>query len=393
MTLDEKYIKECIELAKFGEGKVSPNPFVGAVVLDKNDKLAGRGYHEKYGEAHAEVNALKKAGERAEGGTLYVNLEPCSHFGKTSPCADLIVKSGIKRLVVGMIDPNPLVSGLGLARIGEAGIEISVGVLEKECKKLNEIFIKHISEAGVGKPKDGFAGLEAANSFPAQKKPFIAIKTASTIDGKIAAKTLSSKWITSNAAREEVQKLRNKYDAIITGSGTIIADNPSLTSTAGRNPVRIIIDSELKTPPDSKVYQNNNARVIIATSEKVSDDMVKKYSENVEILRCPPTQEGNKFLQGKIDLNYLTDKIYQNKLASVLIEAGGKLNGAFIKNGLVDKFYFFIAPKILGDREALSMIDGFNIENINQCLNLRFDEIKFFPPDIMIEAYFGYRSF
>jgi len=358
MNQDEKYIKECIELARLGEGKVSPNPFVGAIVLDKNGEVAGKGYHEKYGEAHAEVNALNEAGERAEGGTLYVNLEPCSHFGKTPPCADFVAKSGIKRLVVGIMDPNPLVSGLGLARIGEAGIEIAVGVLEKECKKVNEIFIKHIT----------------------QKKPFIAIKTASTIDGKIATKTLSSKWITSSAARDEVQRLRNKYDVIITGSGTVIADNPSLTSKSGRNPVRIIIDSELKTPPDSKVYQDDGTRVIIATSEKISDDKVKKYPENVEILRCPVSQ-------GKIDLNYLADKLYQNNLASVLIEAGAQLNGAFIKNNLANKFYFFVAPKILGDNEAISMIEGFNIENINQCLNIRFDEIKFFPPDIMIEAY------
>ncbi|HBH18514.1 MAG TPA: bifunctional diaminohydroxyphosphoribosylaminopyrimidine deaminase/5-amino-6-(5-phosphoribosylamino)uracil reductase RibD, partial [Cyanobacteria bacterium UBA9579] len=214
---DKKYMQHCIDLAKLGEGYVSPNPLVGAVVLDKNAQVVGTGYHKKYGEAHAEVNALNDAGELAKGGTLYINLEPCSHFGKTPPCVNKVIESGIKRLVIGMVDPNPLVAGEGIRRAKEAGIEVTIGILEKECKKLNEIFIKHVT----------------------QKQPFIAIKTASTIDGKIATKTGSSKWITSDLARLEVQGLRKKYDAILTGSGTVIADNPSLTCRipGGRNPV------------------------------------------------------------------------------------------------------------------------------------------------------------
>ncbi|MFH0702132.1 MAG: bifunctional diaminohydroxyphosphoribosylaminopyrimidine deaminase/5-amino-6-(5-phosphoribosylamino)uracil reductase RibD [bacterium] len=359
---DEIYIKECIELAKLGQGKVSPNPLVGAVVLSENNEIAGKGYHEKYGEAHAEINALNQAGERAKNGTLYVNLEPCSHFGKTPPCADRIIKSGIKKLVVGMIDPNPLVSGLGLKKIRESGIEVKEGVLEKECKKLNEIFIKYIIE----------------------QQPFIAIKTATTIDGKIATKIKSSKWITSEAARAEVQSLRNKYDAILTGSGTIISDNPGLickNQKSYRNPIRVIIDSQLRTPPNSKVYENNNTRVIVASSVDISSNKTKIYPENVEIIKCPLTKDK------KINLNYLIDKLYQYKIASILIEAGGKLNGAFIKNNLVDKFYFFIAPKILGDNEAYSMIEGFNIKDIKESLNLKFEEVKRFSPDIMIEGY------
>ncbi|MDD3013486.1 MAG: bifunctional diaminohydroxyphosphoribosylaminopyrimidine deaminase/5-amino-6-(5-phosphoribosylamino)uracil reductase RibD [Candidatus Gastranaerophilales bacterium] len=357
MNIDERYIKECIELAKFGEGKVSPNPFVGSIVLDKNGNVVGRGYHMKCGEAHAEINALNEAGEKAICGIIYINLEPCSHFGKTPPCADRIISSGVKKVVVGMVDPNPQVAGEGLKKIRAAGIEVTSGILEGECKKLNEIFIKHITN----------------------NKPFIAIKTASTTDGKIATRTGSSKWITSDSARAEVQRLRNKYDAILTGSGTVIKDNPSLTCRleGGRNPVRIIIDSELKTGPNSNVYNNDGTKIFIATSEKAEG----KYSENVEIIRCPLTNEG------KINLKFLTDELYKKGIRSILVEAGGKLNGAFLKNSLVDKFYFFIAPKILGDNRAYTTIDGFDTENIDQCINLRFDDVKFFSPDLLIEAY------
>jgi diaminohydroxyphosphoribosylaminopyrimidine deaminase/5-amino-6-(5-phosphoribosylamino)uracil reductase len=339
MDQDQKYIKECIELAGLGEGKVSPNPLVGAVVLDKDSNIVGKGYHEKYGEAHAEINALNEAGEKAREGTLYINLEPCSHYGKTPPCVDRVIEAGIKRLVIGMTDPNPLVAGNGIKKAQEAGIEIKIGVLEQECKKLNEIFIKYITK----------------------KQPFIAIKTASTMDGKIATKTKSSKWITSSLAREKVQELRNKYDAIITGSGTIIADDPSLTCRMenGRNPVRIII----------------------AASKDINDKKAEIYPQNVEIWKCPLTQDG------KIDLNYLVNKLYQDKMAGILVEAGGLLNGAFIKNNLSDKFYFFIAPKILGDNQAYSLVEGFDVSDINQSLNLKFGETESFSPDIMIEGY------
>ena len=366
MKKHEKYIKQCLKLAKQGEGLVSPNPLVGAVVLDKNGKVAGTGCHRKYGEAHAEVNALNEAGERAKGGTLYVSLEPCSHFGKTPPCADLVIGSGIKTLVVGMIDPNPLVSGEGLERCKNAGIEVITGVLEDECKKLNEVFIKHIT----------------------QQKPFVALKTASTMDGKIATKTGSSKWITSSAAREEVQRLRNRYDAILTGSGTVMADNPSLNChmEGGRNPVRIVIDSRLRTNPESNVYKKDRTRIIVAVTEIVDKAEFLKFPPYVEFIRCPLNATGN------ISLEYLMGQLYERKIMSVLVEAGGKLNGAFVKEAqegknIADKIYWFIAPKILGDNNAQSFIDGFDVEDINDCVQLDFQEIKHFKPDYMIEAY------
>ena len=359
-NINEKYMKECIELAKKGEGYVSPNPLVGSIVLDKDGNVVGKGCHEKYGEAHAEINALNQAGNKAEGGAIYVSLEPCSHYGKTPPCIDRIIKEKIKTLVVGMTDPNPLVSGEGIKKAKNAGIEVIENILTTECKKTNEIFIKNIT----------------------LKKPFIAVKTASTVDGKIATSTGSSKWITSEAAREEVQRLRNKYDAIITGSNTIIADNPSLTCRqGGKNPVRVIIDSQLRTPADSKVYNDDGTNIIIATSENIDKNKLKIYPEYINIIKCPLNYDN------KIDLEYLVEKLYAQEIFSILIESGGKLNGAFLKYNLIDKVYFFIAPKIIGDNTSISSFEGFKIENINESKEFKFGEVKNFPPDIMIEGY------
>lgn len=356
--IHEKYMKECLELARLGEGYVSPNPLVGSIVLDKDGNVVGRGYHEKYGEAHAEINALNQAGIKAEGGTIYVSLEPCFHHGKTPPCIDRIIKEKLKTLVVGMTDPNPLVSGKSIQKAKNAGTEVIEGVLTKECEKINEIFIKNIT----------------------QNKPFIALKTASTIDGKIATSTGNSKWITSEAAREEVQRLRNKYDVIVTGSETVIVDDPSLTcrQKGGRNPVRVIIDSTLKAPPTSKVYNDDGTKVIIATSENIDKNKLKIYPEHIEILRCPLNKDN------KIDLEYLVQKL---KVSSILVESGGNLNGAFLKYNLIDKIYFFIAPKITGDNSSKSSFEGIEIKNISESKEFVFGEIKNFSPDIMIEGY------
>ena len=358
---DEKYIKKCLKMAKKAEGLTSPNPLVGAFVLDKDLKIAGIGYHHKYGEAHAEIVALNQAGERALGGTLYINLEPCCHYGKTPPCTDRVIASGIKELVAGMTDPNPLVAGKGLEIVKQAGITVKSGVLEKDCLKLNEIFVKNMTK----------------------KASFIAIKSAITLDGKIASRTGSSKWITSEKSRSEVQKLRNKYDALLTGSGTIIKDNPSLTCRMknGRNPVRVNLDSKLSTSPTSKVYSDDGAKVIIACSEKANKDRFKLYPQNVEFLLCPVEKNS------RLNLTYVTAELYKKGIMSILVEAGGELNGSFLKESLVDKFYIFTAPKILGDREAWNFAEGFDTDDINKSLNFRFDEIKALGIDLFIEAY------
>lgn len=363
LALYKKLMKKCINLAKKGEGKTSPNPLVGAVVLDKNGEIAGYGWHKKYGEAHAEVNAIKMAENNKidiKGGTIVVSLEPCSHYGKTPPCADLIIEKGLKTLVAGCLDPNPKVAGNGIKKCKSAGITVITGVLEDECKNLNEIFFKNQIE----------------------KKPFISIKTATTSDGKIATKTGSSKWITSKKARNDVQKLRNKYDAILTGSGTVIKDNPSLTCRAknGKNPTRIIIDSKLKTPTDAKVYNDDGTKTYIATLENVHK---KKYSDNVKIIYCPEKD-------GKVDLEYLTQKLFNLGIYSIIVEAGGILNGEFIKQKLADKLYQYIAPKIIGDEKAQNFIEGFDISDINTSQLLTTKKITKLTPDILIESNIHY---
>lgn len=351
----KKFMKKCIFLAKKGEGNVSPNPLVGAVVLDKNGEIAGYGWHKKYGEAHAEVNALNMAGEKANGGTIFVNLEPCSHFGKTPPCADLIIEKGLKKVVIGCVDPNPVVAGNGIKKLEKANIEVVCGVLEDECKKLNEIFFTN----------------------RLKNRPFIAIKTATTTDGKIASRTGDSKWVTCEKSRKTVHKLRNKYDAILTGSNTVDADNPSMNCRLKncKNPVRIVADSMLRLSSDLKFFNSDGTPVYIAIGENIEP---KGFADHIEFIKCP-------LINGKIDLNFLIQKLFEKGIMSILVEAGGGLNGALIKTGLVDKIYQFIAPKMLGDNKAVNCFYGFEKERMSDTKNLRIDSFKKSGDDLMIE--------
>jgi len=326
----EFFINRCIELAKMSEGQVSPNPLVGSVIVDDNGNILAEGRHEKYGKAHAEQNALKSAGPNAKDKILFVNLEPCNHYGKTPPCAKLIVEAGIKKVVIGTRDINKTAQG-GIEYLTSHGVEVEVGVLENECKKLNEIFF--------------FSLLN--------KRPFIAIKTATTLDGKIAAPDNSSKWITSDSAREEVQRLRNKYDGILTTSKTVQIDNPSLTCRmkGGRNPVRIIVDRHNKLTQDYKVFNNDGTKILTFSGE----------------------------------IPELLSFLYAQNIKSVLVEAGGVFNGALLKANVVDKIYHFIAPKILGNNDGVSCYSGLNNININQTINFKIEDVKTFYPDIMLE--------
>lgn len=357
----EKYMKKCFSLAKKGMGKVSPNPMVGAVVLDKNGEFISCGYHKKYGQAHAEVNALNLAGEKAKDGSIIVNLEPCSHYGKTPPCADLIIKYGIKNLYVAMQDPNPLVSGKGLEKCKNAGINVFQNILKDEALKINEIFIKNQTK----------------------KEPFIAIKTATTLDGKIATSTYSSKWITSEKSRYQVQKLRLKYDAIMTGSNTVLQDNPSLTCRISKQKklTRIIIDSKLSLTPDKKVFTNDGCKIFIAIDEKIDDKKLKKFPKHINFIKCPLKNK-------KIDLKFLTKELYNQGIMSILVESGCGLNSAIIKENLADKLYLFQAPKILGDNTGITWVDGFNIKNMNNSKLLKLDFSKKFGDDILSVYYF-----
>ncbi|DAA95660.1 TPA: riboflavin biosynthesis protein RibD [Candidatus Gastranaerophilales bacterium HUM_9] len=342
----EKLMKKCINLAKKGRGKTAPNPLVGCVVLDKNNEIISTGYHHKYGENHAERDALLKLTDGSEkDGTLVVNLEPCSHYGKTPPCADLIIERGLKKVVIGCIDDNPKVAGNGIKKLKNAGIEVVLNVLEKECRELNEIFFTNIEE----------------------QRTFVALKTATTIDGKIATKIGDSKWITSDKSRNYARKLRTYYDAILTSSNTVIADNPTM-----KHKTKIILDRNLRTDWNSDIYKQG--QIILVTSE---DYCVDEYPLNFEVLLCP---EKN----GKLDLNYILKELYTSGIKSIFVEAGGKLCGEFVKENLVDKVYHFIAPKILNDNSGRSCFDGDNILKINDSKNFKLIETKTLGSDILI---------
>ena len=353
----EKLMKRCLKLAEKAKGKTSPNPMVGAIIVDEECNIISEGYHKKWGDKHAEVNACNSADCSCEGKTIIVNLEPCSHYGKNPPCADMIIKNKFKRVIVGNIDPNPLVAGNGIKKLEEAGIEVIKGVLEEECSRLNEVFLKNHRE----------------------KLPFVTIKTATTLDGKIATKTGSSKWITGEKARNEVQKIRGANDAIMTGSGTIIKDDPSLTCRTknSKNPTRIIVDSKLKTNPKSNVYKDDGTRVIILTTANKTD----KYPKNVEIFTC---KEKN----GHVDLKEAMKKLYKEGITSILVEAGAGLNSAFIKDKLADKLIQFIAPKIIGDKNAINFIESLEAKEIKDSIKLNHSQSKVIGEDIMCEYYF-----
>lgn len=358
----EKLMRKCISLAKKGEGHVSPNPLVGAIVFDDDFNIISQGWHACCGQNHAERNAILSAKESLKDKNIIVSLEPCSHYGKTPPCADLIIESGIKKVVVGMVDPNPIVSGRGIKKLQEAGIEVVVGVLEQECKVLNEIFIKNQIE----------------------KMPFIVIKTACTLDGKIATGCGNSKWITDEFSRKEVQKMRNRYDAILTSSATVIADNPSMTCRikGGRNPVRVVVDTRLTTNPKSKIYNDDGTRVIILTSENVKKDNKNKYPKNVEIIECLAKN-------GHVDLTSAVKILYKEGINSIMVEAGGTLNNAFIQENLADKLVQFIAPKLLADKFGKNVFEGETRDEITQCNNLTILSTKRIKNDIIVIGVFS----
>ena len=376
----EKLMRRCIKLAKKSEGHVSPNPLVGSVIFDDDFRIISEGRHEKYGQNHAERNAILSANEDLQGKSIIVNLEPCSHYGKTPPCADLIIEKGIKKVIIGTLDPNPIVAGNGVKKLKNAGIEVITGILENECRELNEIFFKNQLE----------------------KAPFITIKTATTLDGKIATKTGSSKWITDEFSRYEVQKLRNKYDAILTSSATVIKDNPSMTCRMkkGRNPVRIVIDTNLSTSKDSKIYDNDGTKVYIIVGENVSDNKIKEHTKCAEFIKCPLNDNKIKehtkcaeFIKcplknGHVDIKKAVELLYNKGIKSILIEAGSKLNNAFVQEKLADKLIQFIAPKILADKDGICFMEGCERNVISECNNLVFVSTKRLKSDIMIVSRF-----
>ena len=316
---DEIFMREALRIAENARGRTSPNPLVGAVVV-KDGKIIAEGWHRQAGTPHAEVHALNMAGELASGATLYVTLEPCSHFGRTPPCAEKIIESEIKKVVAAMEDPNPKVAGRGFGMLKSAKIEVEVGILEAEARKLNEVFIKWI--------KTGF--------------PFVTMKFASSLDGKIATFSGESQWISCFESRKFVHRLRDINDAILVGIGTVLADNPSLTTrlVEGKNPVRIIVDSKARTPLDSKIVTDKSARTIIAVTENAPREKIFSLKNlGAEIIFAG---------KERIDLKILLKKLGEMEITSILVEGGGKIHFSMLESGLVDKIFAFIAPKIIG---------------------------------------------
>lgn len=356
-------MRMAIDLARKGWGKTRPNPLVGSVIV-RDDKVISQGYHAAYGGPHAEVNAIANLKENPAGSTIYVNLEPCSHYGKTPPCANALVKAGFRKAVIGMTDPNPLVSGRGIEILKSNGIEVTSGVLQQECIKLNEIFIKYITK----------------------KLPFVMIKSAMSLDGKIATFSGDSKWISNEESRLFVHNLRYRVSAIMVGINTVIRDNPSLTARVPgldiNDPIRIVVDPSGRIPLDAKVINSSKtAPLILAVSRKISDDKAKFLSNNnVKIIFCPSPN-------GRIDLHKLMENLYEMKIDSVLIEGGGHLNYSAIEAGIVDKVLMFISPLIVGGRDALTPFEGKGVEKINKAFSLRNIELKSFRDNILVEGY------
>ena len=352
-NINEKYMRMAIELAKKGAGAVNPNPMVGAVVV-KNGEVIGRGYHKFFGGPHAEVYALEEAGEKAEGATIYVTLEPCSHYGKTPPCAKKIIDMGIKKCFIGSSDPNPKVAGKGVAMLKEAGIEVVENVLKEECDKVNQVFFKYIKT----------------------KIPYLFVKCGITLDGKIALSNGISKWITNSIAREKVQYYRNKFMGIMVGINTVLTDNPSLTARIenGVNPFRIIVDPNLQIDENCKVVKNNeDEKTMIITSQK---NLFTEDTENTEIqIKQKRLSEENKvkfiFIDGeKFSFKEMLEEIGKTGIDSILLEGGETLISLAFEENVIDGGEIFIANKILGDSRAKPFISGFVREKMEEAVQL-----------------------
>ena len=370
-NINEKYMRMAIELAKKGAGAVNPNPMVGAVVV-KNGEVIGRGYHKFFGGPHAEVYALEEAGEKAEGATIYVTLEPCSHYGKTPPCAKKIIDMGIKKCFIGSSDPNPKVAGKGVAMLKEAGIEVVENVLKEECDEVNQVFFKYIKT----------------------KIPYLFVKCGITLDGKIALSNGISKWITNSIAREKVQYYRNKFMGIMVGINTVLTDNPSLTARIenGVNPFRIIVDPNLQIDENCKVVKNNeDEKTMIITSQK---NLFTEDAENTEIqIKQKRLSEENKvkfiFIDGeKFSFKEMLEEIGKTGIDSILLEGGETLISLAFEENVIDGGEIFIANKILGDNSAKPFISGFVREKMEEAVQLTNVRNNIYGENVGMEFYF-----
>lgn len=362
MTIDREYMQLAISLAQQGLGFTSPNPMVGAVIVQAG-QIVGQGYHQKAGTPHAEVHALREAGDKARGATLYVTLEPCVHYGRTPPCTNAIIDAGIKHVVIATKDPNPVVAGRGIKLLNQAGITTTVGIMEQEATLLNEVF----------------------NKFITTNLPFVVLKCATSMDGKIATAAGQSKWITGEAARQYGHGLRHKYDAILVGLGTVLADDPLLTTRIkdreGKNPVRVVLDSKARIPLNSKVLTDKTAETIIAvTAAAPAANIDALKTAGATVLMLPSHEE-------RIDMTELTAELSRRAITSILIEGGAAVNASALQAGIVDKIHVFMAPKIIGGDAAPGAIGNPGIDNLEQAVKLSIKTLEKIGEDLHIEAY------
>jgi len=360
MMDDARWMKRALRLAEKGRGRTSPNPMVGAVLV-KDGKVVGEGFHAKAGEAHAERIALNRAGHEAKEATLYMNLEPCVHFGKTPPCAPAVIERGVKKAVIGMEDPNPLVCGRGVKSLKEAGIDVVVGTLEQECRRLNEAFCKYILK----------------------KEPFIILKVAATLDGKIATRDGESKWISNEASRRHVHRLRDQVDGILVGIGTILKDDPELTARlkGGRNPHRIVLDSRLRIPEKARVIETFPSLTILATTEQAPKDKVERLEKKGVRVLILDSKEG------RVDLKSCLSKLGEMGIMTLMVEGGSGINGSFLDEGLADKVLFFFSPRLLGDTRAMGMFGGRGAVHLDEANSLKDLKLRKIGADILVEGY------
>ena len=356
---DQNYMLQAIQLAKQGEGWTNPNPMVGAVIV-KNGRIIGKGYHKKCGELHAERNAIASLTESAEGATIYVTLEPCCHYGKTPPCTEAIIEQKIKRVVIGSRDPNPKVSGKGIKMLQEAGIEVIEDFMREECDRLNPVFFHYITT----------------------KTPYVVMKYAMTLDGKIATKTGASKWITGEAARAEVQHMRHRYMGIMAGIGTVLADDPMLNVRVEgwKSPIRILCDSGLRIPLDGQIVKSaGKYRTIAAYADSENTEAKRKrlHEMGVETIGCP--DENN-----QVDLKKLMKYLGEEGIDSILLEGGGTLNDSALRAGIVQEVQAFIAPKLFGGMNSKTPVEGIGVRFPSEAVKLKCTDICQIGEDIRI---------
>ena len=360
-TTHETWMRLALQLAKAAEGQTSPNPMVGAVIV-KDGQLVGTGAHLKPGTPHAEVHALNMAGADARGSTLYVTLEPCNHYGRTPPCTERIIEAGVKRVIVGCVDPDEKVAGEGIKRLRQFGIEVMEGILREECLRLNEAYFHHRKT----------------------KKPFVTLKMAITLDGKIAAYNGDSRWITGSESRAHVHQCRKKSDAILVGVGTVLADNPQLTARIDgesvRQPVRIVLDSRLQTPLDAQIVNTDAAPTWIFTTSQCDQDKAERFAEKgVKVI---VTRD-----EKRVDAEEVLAYLGKQGILSLIVEGGSQVNASFLRGGHVQKVMAYIAPKLLGGKDSKSVIAGPNPERMKEAVSLQQMEIKRFGEDFLLTGY------